>query len=206
MTISTAAAEEVPEVAPLFYEASRAIREGRDFPEARYPRNILLPADAPEYIRLAMRMWRRWANKAIDQWIDADFRRQTAEEFPPPMDQKWLVWVGEVLHDRLFRWNTDYLALLYLSCALYEDDAKGIAKEMLVVLDRAGEGSPKWARLEAAWRGICAIDGSWRKGKPKNNLIAYMRAYVAREAKTTAVSPEEISREASCPSSAASSL
>lgn len=57
---------------------------------------------------------------------------------------------------------------------------------MSVVLDRAGEGSPKWARREAAWRGLRALDGSRRKGKPKNGPLAYMRAYVARVAKTTA--------------------
>ena len=180
------AAAEVSWATPLYYEASRAIREGRDFPEVQYPRNTLVPADTPEYIRQAMRRWHQWASRVIDLCIDDDFRRLTAEKFPPPMDREWLVWMGDVFHDKLFRQNAGYLAVLFLSCALYENDTKGIAKEMSVVLDRAGEGSPKWARREAAWRGLRALDGSRRKGKPKNGPLAYMRAYVARVAKTTA--------------------
>jgi hypothetical protein len=185
-TMSTATAERTSELTGLFREGYRAIREGHDLSELPYPGNLLPLGDAPEYMRLAMRIWHRSVSKLIDQALNDDLLRQTAEEFPPPIAKQWLVWLVYVTYDTLFLWHRDYLALLFLSCALYEDDAKGIAKELSVVLDRAGARSPKWARLEAAWRGIRAIDKSREEGKPKNKPIAYLRAYVANDARTTA--------------------
>ena len=172
---------------PSVYEATRAIREGRgDLPEVRYPRHSWPANDAPDYVWQAARMWHRGVSRFLDRSIDDDFRRQTAEEFPPPKDRLFLGWWADVLNDKMLRESGDILRVMLLSAAFYKDDAQGIATGMADVLGNAGKGTTGWARMEATWRGIRAARGSATRGQPKDDLIGYLRAWVAKDASSCA--------------------
>ena len=182
----SSAAEEVPGIRSMIHDAIQAVHEGRenDLPQARYPENIWPSDDAPQYMWTAMSMWHKWSSGVISRHINDGIRRPIEEAFAPPIAETLIGWWRDMLHDEMFREYRDYLPVWFLECAIRADDAEGIRKGMSVVLDKAGGGWPPRFRLDATRRAIQATNKSWREGKLKDNCIAYMRAYVARDTKT----------------------
>jgi hypothetical protein len=80
------------------------------------------------------------------------------------------------------------MRVLMLVSALRSNEPKWIAVTLRDVLDGAGEGAPRWARIESAWRGVRSVDSKKGKGEePVRDILAYLRAYVGDDARSRAL-------------------
>lgn len=165
-------------------------------PKVEYPWNSWWPAaESPDFMWHAFTKWNRWANSWIRNRMDEPFIRFERERFQPPTRDVYMRWWEDVLYDQFLRISWDELRVLLFVAALRLDDAKWIAVTLKDVIDRAGTTSPyqdkwgrwrkkvpQWARIEAAWHGIRAVDEKIRDLDPIRDTIAYLRSYVAKDA------------------------